>query len=110
MDKTSNLKTSLFTGLFSFFFTFSDIVKPEPLVPKVGSLREFRGSSAKGGIVYFHYNSIHMQHNGNNTFCNKTFEQKSYQTGDPGTRSYQMGDRGLICVSLGVFDIKFGNH
>lgn len=33
-------------------------------------------------------------------------KQSSYHMGDPGTKSYQMGVRGLICVSLGVLDVK----
>ena len=37
--------------------------------------------------------------------------KECYQIGDPGTKSYQMGVRGLICVSLGVLEVKkFENH
>ena len=41
----------------------------------------------------------------------KHLKAKPYQMGDPGTKSYQMGVHGLICVSLGVLDVKrFENH
>lgn len=38
-------------------------------------------------------------------------ESQCIRWGDLGSKSYQMGVHGLICVSLGVLDVnKFGNH
>lgn len=41
------------------------------------------------------------------TFCSKTSKKhKCNQMGDPGTKSYQIGVCGLLCVSSGVIDVK----